>query len=275
MIKGIIHHKPTRLFLFLAGFFIANAFIAEVIGVKIFSLEDTIGITPFKLPLFGNEFSFNLTAGVLLWPVVFIMTDVINEYYGERGVRFLSLLTAGLLAYAFIMYYLAIELVPAAWWYGSKAEQGVPDMQAAYQQIFGQGIGIILGSLVAFLIGQIVDVVIFHRIKKFTGEKMVWLRATGSTLVSQFIDSFVVLFIAFYIYPHLFPVQGKPWTFAFVMSICIGNYIYKFLVAILMTPVIYWVHYLIENYLGHEQAAAMKKAALKDELPLEKILDTK
>jgi queuosine precursor transporter len=275
MIKGIIHHKPTRLFLFLAGFFIANAFIAEVIGVKIFSLEDTIGITPFKLPLFGNEFSFNLTAGVLLWPVVFIMTDVINEYYGERGVRFLSLLTAGLLAYAFIMYYLAIELVPAAWWSGSKVEQGVPDMQAAYQQIFGQGIGIILGSLVAFLIGQIVDVVIFHRIKKFTGEKMVWLRATGSTLVSQFIDSFVVLFIAFYIYPHLFPVQGKPWTFAFVMSICIGNYIYKFLVAILMTPVIYWVHYLIENYLGHEQAAAMKKAALKDELPLEKILDTK
>lgn len=273
MIKGIIHHKPTRLFLFLGGFFIVNAFIAEVIGVKIFSLEETIGIKPFQIPLFGTEFSFNLTAGVLLWPVVFVMTDIINEYYGEKGVRFLSLLTAGLLAYAFLMYFFAIQLVPAGWWTGSKSQQGVPDMQAAYQQIFGQGIGIILGSLIAFLFGQIIDVVIFHRIKKMTGEKMIWLRATGSTLVSQFIDSFVVLFIAFYIYPHLFPIQGKPWTFAFVMTICVGNYIYKFLVAILMTPVIYWVHYLIENYLGHEQAAVMKKAALKDEIAIEKILD--
>ncbi len=264
MIKSIITHKPTKLFIFLGGFFIANAFIAEVIGVKIFSLEDTLGIPAANISLFGNLFSFNLTAGVLLWPVVFIMTDIINEYYGERGVRFLSYLTVCLLAYAFLMYYLAIALVPAGWWSGSRTEQGVPDMQSAYSQIFGQGIGIILGSLVAFLIGQVVDVVIFHKIKKWSGEKYIWLRATGSTLVSQLIDSFVVLIIAFYIYPTLYPAQGKPWAISLVLSVCIGNYIYKFIVAVLMTPVIYAVHGMIERYLGEKTAAEMKKSALKD-----------
>lgn len=276
MITNIIKDKSTKLFIFLGGFFIANAFIAEVIGVKIFSLEDTIGISPLKIPLFGNEFSFNLTAGVLLWPVIFIMTDIINEYYGEKGVRFLSYLTVALLAYAFVMYYLAIKLVPAGWWPGSKSSQGVPDMQSAYAQIFGQGISIILGSLVAFLIGQVVDVVVFHRIKKWSGEKYIWLRSTGSTIVSQFIDSFVVLFIAFYLYPkYISESNGKAWPFALVMSICIGNYIYKFIMAVLLTPVIYIVHNFIEKYLGHKLAAEMKKAAIKDEMAIDKVLDAK
>lgn len=276
MITNIIKDKSTKLFIFLGGFFIANAFIAEVIGVKIFSLESTLGITPFAIPLFGNIFSFNLTAGVLLWPVVFIMTDIINEYYGEKGVRLLSYLTVVLLAYAFFMYFVAIRLVPAGWWPGSKSEQGVPDMQAAYAQIFGQGIAIILGSLVAFLIGQVVDVVVFHRIKKWSGEKYIWLRSTGSTIVSQLIDSFVVLFIAFYLYPkYISDANGKAWAFNVVMSICIGNYIYKFIMAVLLTPVIYLVHGVIEKYLGHKLAAEMKQAAIKDELPIEKLIDGK
>ena len=266
MIHNIIKDKSTKLFILLGGFFIANAFIAEVIGVKIFSLEHTVGIAPFQIPLFGNVFSFNLTAGVLLWPVVFIMTDIINEYYGKRGVKFLSYLTAGLLAYAFLMYYLAIKLVPADWWPASKTLQGVNDMQSAYAQIFGQGIAIILGSLIAFLIGQVVDVVIFHKIKKWTGEKHIWLRSTGSTIVSQLIDSFVVLFFAFYLYPkYISQSNGKAWAFSLVMSICIGNYIYKFLMAVVLTPVIYWVHNLIEKFLGHDLAVKMKKAAIKDE----------
>lgn len=265
MITNIINNKSTKLFIFLGGFFIANAFIAEVIGVKIFSLENTIGITPFKIPLFGTDFSFNLTAGVLLWPVVFIMTDIINEYYGEKGVKFLSYLTVVLLAYAFLMYYLGIKLVPAGWWPSSKTDQGVPNMQLAYAQVFGQGIAIILGSLIAFLIGQVVDVVIFHKIKKWSGEKYIWLRATGSTLVSQLIDSFVVLFIAFYLYPkYISDANGKPWAFNVVMSICIGNYIYKFIVAVVLTPVIYIVHNWIEKYLGHDLAKEMKTAALKE-----------
>ncbi|MCH5717212.1 VUT family protein [Niabella hibiscisoli] len=113
MIRTIINDKPTKLFILLGGFFIANAIIAEVIGVKLFSLEKTIGIEPFNLSILGNSFSFNLTAGVLLWPVVFIMTDIINEYYGVKGVRFLSFLAAALIAYTFIMFQGAIGLTPA------------------------------------------------------------------------------------------------------------------------------------------------------------------
>ncbi|MET0466920.1 MAG: queuosine precursor transporter [Chitinophagaceae bacterium] len=265
MIQAIIKNKPTRLFLILAGFFIANALIAEVIGVKIFSLEKTFGIAPFEISLFGNTFSFNLTAGVLLWPVVFIMTDTINEYYGMKGVRFLSFLAVGLIAYTFIMFQGAIHLTPADFWTGNYAAQGITDADVAYRSILGQSSWIIIGSLVAFLIGQILDVWIFHKIKQMTGEKKIWLRSTGSTVISQFVDSFVVLFIAFYIGPRISSGQGQPWSFALVMTICVGNYIYKFFMAVVLTPVIYLVHNLIERYLGHDTAAQMRRAAMGDE----------
>ncbi len=263
MILTIIKNKPTRLFVILAGVFITNALIAEIIGVKIFSLEKTLGFAPLQMHLLGNELSVNLTAGVLLWPVVFIMTDIINEYYGMRGVKFLSYLTAALIAFAFIIFIGAMKLTPADFFISSKQGSGVPDMSKAYNSVLGQGGFIIIGSLVAFILGQLVDVFVFHKIKKATGEKNIWLRATGSTLVSQFIDSFVVLFIAFYIGTRINATGNDfVWPFKLVIAVGVVNYIYKFVVAILLTPVIYLVHSIIENYLGHEKAAEMKKAAM-------------
>ena len=257
MIRTIIHQKPSRLFLILGGFFIANALIAEIIGVKIFSLEKTLGLLPLDLKLFGNVLSINLTAGVLLWPVVFVMTDIINEYYGQKGVRFLSFLTAGLIIFAFIVFYGAMKLVPADFFISSKEGSGVPDMEKAYKGVLGQGSNIIIGSLVAFVLSQLVDVFVFHRIKKITGEKKIWLRATGSTLVSQFIDSFVVLFIAFKI--------GQGWSYQRVVAICLVNYSYKFVMAFLLTPVIYLIENRIEAYLGKETTYEMKQAAMGNE----------
>ncbi|MBK7289563.1 MAG: queuosine precursor transporter [Chitinophagaceae bacterium] len=265
MIQAIIKNKPTRLFLILGGFFIANALIAEIIGVKIFSLEKTLGFSPLDIHILGNDLSFNLTAGVLLWPVVFIMTDIINEYYGMRGVKFLSWLTAGLIAFAFLIFIGAINLVPADFFITSKQGSGVPNMSKAYNSVLGQGGFIIIGSLTAFILSQLIDVFVFHKIKKITGEKKIWLRATGSTLISQFIDSFVVLFIAFYIGTRV-NASGNDFVWPFKLFIAVGivNYVYKFIVAILMTPVIYLIHGIIEKYLGHEQAAEMKKAAMGD-----------
>ena len=260
MIHTIIKDKPTRLFILLAGFFVANALIAEVIGVKIFSLEDTAGIARANINLFGSNFSFHLTAGVLLWPVVFVMTDIINEYYGPKGVRFLSILAVGLISYAFVMFSGAISLSPSEYFTLGK---NLPDANSAYKGVLGQGMWIIIGSLAAFLIGQVLDVYIFHKIKNRTGEKNIWLRATGSTLVSQLIDSFVVLFIAFYVGRRIQTNQGDPWTLHQILVTGTGNYIYKFVVAILLTPVIYLVHNRIEKYLGHDKAAAMKKAAME------------
>lgn len=247
--------KQTKLFIILGGFFITNALIAEMIGGKIFSLEETLGFTASHFDLLGEpNLSFNLTAGVLLWPVVFIMTDIINEYYGIRGVRFLSYLTVSLIIFAFVVTYGAIQLVPASWWPASYQDKGVPDMQKAFAAIFNQGNRIIVGSVVAFLIAQLLDVSVFHRIKKITGEKKVWLRATGSTLISQFIDSFVVMFIAF---------SGRMSTMQ-IIAVGLVGYFYKFIIAILLTPIIYLGHNLIDKYLGHEVATRIKETAMKN-----------
>lgn len=251
--------KAVKLFLVLGGFFITNALIAQMIGVKIFSLESTLGMNPFDWSILGVDgLGFNLTAGVLLWPVVFVMTDVINEYYGQKGVRILSYMAVFFILYGMMMIYLAIGLVPNNWW---AFESGLNDndqlslhnMDLAFKRIFGQGIWIIVGSLVAFLVSQLLDVLVFHRIRRWTGEGKVWLRATGSTLVSQFIDSFIVLIIAFYV--------GSDWELVRVLAIGTVNYMYKFLMALLLTPVIYLAHYLIDKYLGHELAHTLKSNA--------------
>lgn len=237
--------KSNKLFYILGAFFVANALLAEFIGVKIFSLEKLLGIQPINLSFFGEtNLSFNLTAGVLLWPVVFIMTDIINEYFGRKGVRFMSFAAAALIAYAFLMVYFAMGLTPADFWIERKTMYGTVNMNMAFNAIFGQGLWIIAGSLVAFLIGQLVDVYVFHFLRSFTGSSKIWLRATGSTLVSQFIDSFVVLLIAFYF--------GAGWDLSLVLAIGLVNYIYKFLVAVFLTPLLYLLHFLIDRYLGKE-----------------------
>ena len=128
------------------------------------------------------------------------------------------------------------------------------NMDFAFSKIFGQGQRIIIGSLTAFLLGQLVDVFVFQQLRKITGSKKLWLRATGSTLVSQFIDSFVVLFIAFY---GVFTNQQ-------IIAIGITNYIYKFTVAIALTPVIYLGHAWIDRYLGKEQAEKISAQAAKE-----------
>ncbi len=247
------------LFILLAVFFTANTIVAEFIGSKIFSLEKLLGIAPLQIQLFGVQgLGLNLTAGAILWPVVFIMTDIINEYYGPKAVKFLSYTAIGIVFYAFIMVYGAIGLPANDWWqYQSGLSnldgQNITDMSLSFNKVMGQGLWIIVGSMVAFLVGQILDVAVFHKIKSMTGEKWIWLRATGSTLISQFIDSFVVLIIAFYI--------GADWDLTRVLAIGLVNYFYKFGMAILLTPMIYLGHHWIDSYLGEDVAHRMKREA--------------
>lgn len=253
MIHGILKDKPTSLFISFTAFFVANALIAECIGGKIFSLEKVFGWQPAHFSLFGQQgLSFNLTCGVLLWPLEFVMTDIVNEYYGPKAVRRISYTAVALIGYAFLMFFLAIGTPPADFWIGSNTDSGIPNMQAAFSGVFGQGMRIIVGSLVAFLVSQIVDVTVFHKIKKHTGEKHVWLRATGSTVISQLVDSYIVLFIAF---------SGK-FTWQQILAIGMVNYAYKFTMAIVLTPVIYLVEHRIDKYLGHETTQKMKRAAM-------------
>ena len=168
MIHNILKDKPTKLFLGFTAFFCCNALIAEAIGTKLFSLEKLFGFHPSSFTLFGQSgLSITLTCGVLLWPLEFVMTDIVNEFYGPKAVRRISLTAVALISYAFLMYFLAIRIPPADAWLSSSSKQGVDNIQNSFNAIFGQGMKIIVGSLVAFLVSQFVDVYVFHKIKYF------------------------------------------------------------------------------------------------------------
>jgi hypothetical protein len=251
---NLLADRATRLFLVLAAFFAVNAVLANFVGVKIFALEDSLGLAPFEWRLFGQTGSLAFTAGVLVWPLVFVLTDLINEFFGRRGVRFISGLSVLLILYGFAFAWAAIELVPAGWWVGAARDAGVPDQQAAFAVVFGQGLWSILGSTLAFLIGQLIDVAVFVRIRRATGERWVWLRATGSTAVSQLVDSFVVLYIAFVLGP-----QG--WPTSLWLAVGTVNYGYKLAAAIALIPLIYLARRAFTAYLGRERAEQLRLAA--------------
>jgi uncharacterized integral membrane protein (TIGR00697 family) len=204
----------------LAGFFVTNAILGEVTGGKLFTLGP-----------------FTMSIGVIPWPVVFITTDLINEYFGRDGVRRLTLMTIGLIAYAFVVLYLSIQ-VPAA------SFSPVSDSQ--FGAVFGQSLWIIVGSIIAFGISQLVDVGVFWLVRHKTGGKHLWMRATGSTLVSQLIDSIVIIGIAFWL-----PGKVKTEEFFIVAG---ANYSYKMLIALAVTPLLYVGHSIIDRYLGVEES---------------------
>ena len=239
--------KLNKIFIFLTGIFITNAIVAEILGTKIFD------ISIFK--------DFSLSVGVLIWPVVFITTDIINEYFGKKGVKKISYFTILLISYVFIIIFLSTKLTPNTYWLNINQldnNGNAFDINYAYNTIFLQSTGIIVGSIFAFLIAQILDVYVFQNLKRLTGGKFIWLRATGSTLISQLIDSFVVLMIAFY---FLAP-EGKSWSISQVINVGIDNYTFKFFVAIMITPLIYLAHYIIDRYLGNNLSEKVKEIAL-------------
>ncbi|MBK8053574.1 MAG: queuosine precursor transporter [Saprospiraceae bacterium] len=259
-IQRILQDKGVFLFFLLTGLFIGNTLVAEFIGGKIFSMEKLFGLAPLNMKIFGVDgLGFNLTAGAILWPLVFVMTDIINEYYGSKAVKTLSFLAIGIVFYSFIMVYGAICLPPNDWWQfqsglSDDPARNVSDMSMIFNKVMGQGLWIIVGSMFAFLVGQILDVFVFQKIKSATGDKYIWLRATGSTLVSQLVDSYIVLLIAFWI--------GSDWDITRVLAIGTVNYIYKGSMAIILTPVLYLSHFIIDRYIGTDEAENMRKQAL-------------
>jgi len=210
--------RKNIVFIVLAGIFITNAVVAELIGGKLIQIA-----------------GFTLSIGILPWPIVFLSTDLINEYFGKSGVRKLTLLTAGLISYAFIILYTGMN-VPAS--------SISPVNDKNFNIVFGQGMWIIIGSLVAFIISQLLDVAVFHKFKKYTGDKHIWLRATGSTIISQLIDTFIVGGIAFYL-------PGKV-NLEQYLNMSSSGYLAKLLIAIALTPLIYVGHRVIKNYLKEE-----------------------
>lgn len=213
--------KTQRLYTVLASIFLTALILAEATGSKLVQYEWTSSIV------------FTMTMGVIPFPITFLVTDVINEYYGKPGIRFITVIGMAMIAFMYVV--LVIDMaVPAA--------PFSPVTDETFNAVFGQSTRIILGSITAYLIGQLIDIYVFHWIRRRTRERLIWLRATASTFVSQFIDSFVVLFIAF---------SGKV-PVPQIVNIGVTNYIYKFFIAITLIPFIYLAHYLIDRYLGEE-----------------------
>jgi uncharacterized integral membrane protein (TIGR00697 family) len=226
--NNILFTKKQWLFVFLAGLFITNAVTAELISNKLIEV-------PLSINLFGNNLGpFVTIVGILPWPVVFLLTDLLNEFYGYKTVRRLSWITAILISYCFIVVGLSME-IPAVEIEGSNLSD-----DASFNKVFGQAQMVIVGSICAFLVSQILDASLFMWIKSKTGERFIWLRSTGSTLISQLIDSYIVLYIGFVL----------PGTLSFTdfMEIAPTNYVLKIVIAILLTPLIYLGHYLIKRF---------------------------
>lgn len=215
----MLDSKKNTIYIILAGIFITNAIVAELIGGKLINVGHYV-----------------MSIGILPWPIVFITTDLINEYFGEKGVKKLSLITACLIAYCFVVLYFALK-IPAV-----NGKGLVTDEQ--FNGVFGQSMWIIVGSITAFLVSQLIDVSLFHFLKNKTGNKMLWLRSTGSTVISQLFDSFIVLGIAFWL-------TGKMTTEIFITSAFTGYFV-KLIIAVLMTPFIYLGHYVIDKYIKPE-----------------------
>ena len=230
------NNKLTKLFFILSGIFLTNVILADLTGGKIFSFSKLLNIEFPKM---------EMSVGILIWPFVFILSDIINEYFGKKGVQKISILAVIMVLYSSAIVFISTKLPPAGIWANINGTDGAGnplDINSAYKIIFGQGLAIIVGSITAFLLSQLVDVYTFHWIRKITGHRLLWLRATGSTIVSQLIDSYVVLTVAFYLI-------GK-WSFVQVLQIGTMQYLYKIGFAIILTPLIYLFHFLIDKYLG-------------------------
>jgi uncharacterized integral membrane protein (TIGR00697 family) len=224
------------LFVFLAGFFITNAVTAELISNKLIDV-------PFTFSFFGSEFGpFVTVVGVLPWPLVFICTDLINEFYGKKAIRRLSWITAALISYCFLMVTVALA-IPA-----NTAISPNTANDFEFTKVFGQSQWVIVGSVCAFMFSQLLDATLFAWIKQKTGNKHIWLRSTGSTVVSQLIDSYIVIYIGF-ILPGTLPLSA-------FWQIAPTNYLLKLIIAILLTPLIYLGHYAVRRYLGEQHSEA-------------------
>lgn len=224
------NQRRQWLFVFLVGLFVTNAITAELISNKLIEI-------PLSFSLGDTKFGpFVTIVGVLPWPVVFILTDLLNEFYGEKAVRRISWITAILIAYCFIIVSIALNL-PTKEIPGSNLAT-----DAEFTKVFGQAQMVIVGSIAAFLLSQLMDVTLFHWIKRKTGNKYIWLRSTGSTAISQMVDTCVVLYIGF--------VLPGALSFDECLKIAPTNYLLKLLIAIALTPLIYLGHFMVKKYLN-------------------------
>lgn len=219
--------------MWLTGVFVTCLIIADITGSKFF----TFNLFDLKLSFLGwDTYHFvSHSCGMIAFPVTFLLTDLINEYYGRKGARRITVIGLVMAGLAFALIYAARKMPVASF---------SPIPQDTFDAVFGMSNRLYIASLTAYLVGQYCDIQIFHFLKKLTRGRMVWLRATGSTVVSQVIDSFLVTVILFY------NLQPNPPTWPKMLEIAFTGYILKFFIAIGLTPVIYAGRWFLHKQFG-------------------------
>jgi queuosine precursor transporter len=210
----------NKLFLTLAGIFITALLVGDLIGAKLTSA-----------PLVGL-----LSVGIIPFPITFVLTDLLNEFYGKQAARTVTWVGffMTLFCFAILTIALAVPWAPettAADWQGLT--------QPHFDAVFGGSRRILFASLVAYLTSQFVDIAVFHALRQRTEGRMLWLRATGSTLVSQLIDTALIQSLAWW---GVLPATK-------IFELILSSYLVKVLVAVGLTPVIYAGHGFVERVL--------------------------
>ena len=198
--------RKQQFYVWLTAFFVAALITGDFIGGKFWVL-----------------FGHNLSAGIIPFPLTFVLTDVVNEFYGPSGARRLTFVGLGAAVFVWLVITLALNLPPSP-------QSPIPD--PVFQAAFGTSARLYVASLSAYVVGQLLDISIFRFLRGMTGHRLLWLRATGSTVLSQAIDSFTVSFV--------FLAGTKP--LEFITSNAANNYVGKLIMAVLLTPLIYAIH---------------------------------
>jgi queuosine precursor transporter len=219
----------TRVYIWLTAIFVTCLLIADITGSKFFH---------FGLFTIGSYTFVTHSAGMLSFPITFLLTDLVNEYYGKRGARRMTYIGLAMAALAFLLIVAARKLPPAS---------GSPIPQETFEAVFAMSNRLYIASLTAYFFGQLADIFLFGVLKRLTAGRMVWLRATGSTVVSQALDSFLVSTILLY---GVARPDGTPWGLPDIMEVAATGYILKFFIAVGLTPVIYLGRRIIHDRFG-------------------------
>ena len=218
--------RRTLLFLNLTAVFITSLIVGDLIGGKL--LEFNVA---------GR--AFVISAGMLPFPITFLLTDLINEFYGQKPARFVTLVGFSMALFTLVILLIAVQM-PWAPFTREASWQGFSE--APFNTIFSGSMRMLFASMSAYLFAQFTDIAVFHLIKRVTGNRFLWMRATGSTAISQLIDTVTIQAIAWY---GVLPA-------AKIFSIVITSYAAKLVIAIGLTPLIYAGHALVERFFGLE-----------------------
>ncbi len=231
----------TRVYIWLAAVFVASIMIADITGSKFFHFD----LFTVTLPFVGSYNFVTHSVGMFSFPITFLLTDLVNEYYGRSGARRLTYIGLAMSGLAFTLIFLARK---------APVSDISPIPQPAFDAVFGMSNRLYVASLTAYLAGQMSDIWLFGVFKRLTGNRMIWLRATGSTVFSQMIDSFLVTAILFAATTN--PKTHTAYTWHEIMETAATGYILKFVIAIGLTPFIYAGRWAMHAKLGMKPVPA-------------------